>query len=115
MAADNPEGMLTETAVRYVGSVAGDLVQVLLITSLFAALLSFHNVLARYVFSLGNTAALPAKCGRSHTRHASPHVASAVQTVSALVLVVASALAGLDPVTQVLRGSSGSPLGASSR
>jgi hypothetical protein len=28
-------------------------------------------------------------------------VASAVQTVSALVLVVASALAGLDPVTQV--------------
>jgi amino acid transporter len=63
--------------------------------------LSFHNVLARYVFSLGNTAALPSGCGRSHARHASPHVASAVQTVSALVLVVASALAGLDPVTQV--------------
>jgi amino acid transporter len=101
LAADNPEGMLTETATRYVGSVAGDLVQVLLITSLFAALLSFHNVLARYVFSLGNTAALPSSCGRSHVRHASPHVASAVQTVSALVLVVASALAGLDPVTQV--------------
>lgn len=101
MAADNPEGMLTETATRYVGSVAGDLVQIFLITSLFAALLSFHNVLARYVFSLGNTAALPSTCGRSHAKHASPHVASAVQSVSALVLVVASALAGLDPVTQV--------------
>jgi amino acid transporter len=101
MAADNPEGMLTETAIRYVGTIAGDLVQIFLITSLFAALLSFHNVLARYVFSLGNTAALPSRCGRSHVRHASPHVASAVQTVSALVLVVASALAGLDPVTQV--------------
>ncbi len=101
MATDNPAGILTETAVRYVGSAAGDLVQVLLITSLFAALLSFHNVLARYIFSLGNTAALPSKCGRSHARHSSPHVASAVQTVSALVLVVASALAGLDPVTQV--------------
>jgi amino acid transporter len=101
MAADNPEGMLTETATRYVGTIAGDLVQIFLITSLFAALLSFHNVLARYVFSLGNTAALPSRCGRSHVRHASPHVASAVQTVSALVLVVASALAGLDPVTQV--------------
>jgi amino acid transporter len=101
MATDNPEGMLTETANRYVGSVAGDLVQIFLITSLFAALLSFHNVLARYVFSLGNTAALPSKCGRSHVKHASPHVASAVQTVSALILVVASALAGLDPVTQV--------------
>lgn len=101
MAADNPAGMLTETAIRYVGTIAGDLVQIFLITSLFAALLSFHNVLARYVFSLGNTAALPSSCGRSHVRHASPHVASAVQTVSALVLVVASALAGLDPVTQV--------------
>jgi amino acid transporter len=101
LATDNPEGILTETATRYVGSVAGDLVQIFLITSLFAALLSFHNVLARYVFSLGNTAALPAHCGRSHTRHASPHIASAVQTVSALILVIASAVAGLDPVTQV--------------
>jgi amino acid transporter len=101
VATDNPAGMITETASRYVGSVAGDLVQILLITSLFAALLSFHNVLARYIFSLGNTAALPSWCGRSHVRHASPHIASAVQTVSALVLVIASAVAGLDPVTQV--------------
>jgi amino acid transporter len=101
VAANNPAGMITETAIRYVGSVAGDVVQILLITSLFAALLSFHNVLARYIFSLGNTAALPSWCGRSHVRHASPHIASAVQTVSALVLVIASVLAGLDPVTQV--------------
>ncbi|WP_396921314.1 amino acid permease, partial [Mycolicibacterium sp.] len=85
----------------YVGSVAGDLVQIFLITSLFAALLSFHNVLARYIFSLGNTRALPERCGRSHLRHDSPHIASVVQTVSALVLVVASVVAQLDPVTQV--------------
>ncbi len=80
---------------------AGDLVQIFLITSLFAALLSFHNVLARYIFSLGNTRALPERCGRSHLRHDSPHIASVVQTVSALVLVVASVVAQLDPVTQV--------------
>ncbi|CAM5743220.1 APC family permease [Mycolicibacterium aubagnense] len=71
------------------------------ITSLFAALLSFHNVLARYVFSLGNTRALPERCGRSHPRHDSPHIASFAQTLSALVLVGASVVAGLDPVTQV--------------
>ena len=93
--------MITETATRYVGPIAGDLVQILLVTSLFAALLSFHNVLSRYIFSLGNTRRLPARCGRSHAEHDSPHVASVVQTVSALVLVVASALAGLDPVTEV--------------
>ncbi len=101
LATTNPAGMITETASRYVGSVAADLVQIFLITSLFAALLSFHNVLSRYIFSLGNTAALPSWCGRSHVKHASPHIASVVQTVSALVLVIVSALAGLDPVTQV--------------
>ncbi|OBJ93232.1 amino acid transporter [Mycolicibacterium conceptionense] len=100
-ATDNPANMLTDTAIHYLGSVAGDLVQIFLITSLFAALLSFHNVLARYIFSLGNTRALPERCGRSHLRHDSPHVASVVQTVTALVLVAASVMAGLDPVTQV--------------
>ncbi|MEN4477558.1 APC family permease [Mycolicibacterium cosmeticum] len=100
-ATDTPATMLTDTANRYLGSVAGDLVQIFLITSLFAALLSFHNVLARYIFSLGNTRALPQRCGRSHARHASPHIASVLQTVSALVLVVVSVAAGLDPVTQV--------------
>lgn len=100
-ATESPATLLTDTAAGYLGSVTGDLVQVFLITSLFAALLSFHNVLARYIFSLGNTGALPRRCGRSHTRHASPHVASVLQTASALVLVVVSVLAGLDPVTEV--------------
>lgn len=101
LATENPEGMITETAKKYVGAVAGDLVQILLISSLFAALLAFHNVLSRYIFSLGNSSALPARCGRAHVKHSSPYIASVVQTVSALVLVVASALAGLDPVTEV--------------
>ncbi len=87
LATENPEGMITETATKYVGTAAGDLVQIFLITSLFAALLSFHNVLARYIFSLGNSNALPALVGRSHAKHSSPHIASTVQTVSALVLV----------------------------
>ncbi|MBM7241677.1 APC family permease [Rhodococcus fascians] len=101
IATDNPEGMITETATRYVGAVAGDLVQILLISSLFAALLAFHNVLARYIFSLANSSALPARCGRAHVKHSSPYIASVVQTVSALVLVLVSAVAGLDPVTEV--------------
>ena len=105
-----PGGMLTETADRYVGSVAGDLVQVLLDHEPFrrAAV-----VPQRAVPATSSRSATPRRCrercGRSHTRHASPHVASAVQTVSALVLVVASALAGLDPVTQVFAWFVGIP------
>jgi amino acid transporter len=101
VATENPEGMIGETATRYVGAIAGDLVQILLISSLFAALLAFHNVLARYIFSLANSSALPARCGQAHAKHSSPYIASIVQTVSALVLVLASAIAGLDPVTEV--------------
>ena len=101
VAAENPEGMITETARMYVGNVAADLVQILLISSLFAAVLAFHNVLSRYIFSLANSSALPARCGRAHLEHSSPYIASIVQTVSALVLVVACAIAGLDPVTEV--------------
>ncbi|WP_395310042.1 APC family permease [Mycobacterium sp. AMU20-3851] len=100
-ATDSPATMLIDTATHYLGSVVSDLVQVFLITSLFAALLSFHNVLARYIFSLGNTRALPARCGHSHLRHESPYIASVLQTVSALVLVIVAVVTGLDPVTEV--------------
>ena len=103
----DPGAMLITTVGNYLGAAGSDITQVLLVTSLFAAALSFHNVLARYVFSLGNSGALPVSCGRSHARHGSPHVASVVQTVSALVLVGLFAVTGMDPVTQVFSWMAG--------
>ncbi|GHE85407.1 amino acid transporter [Amycolatopsis deserti] len=103
----DPGNMLITTVGRYLGTAGADVVQVLLVTSLFAALLSFHNVIARYAFSLGNSGALPAVCGRSHTRHGSPHVASLAQSASAVVLIAVFALAGMDPVTQVFSWMAG--------
>jgi amino acid transporter len=97
----DPGGMVAETAQVFVGTFAKDLVSILLVTSLMAAVLSFHNVTARYIFSLGNSGVLPERCGRSHPSHGSPHVASAIVTVVAGTLVAASALAGLDPVAEV--------------
>ena len=87
--------------------VGGDIAQVLLLTSLVAALLSFHNVLARDLFSLGDGSALPAACGRSHPRHASPHVASLVQSSTAAAFLVLFAVTGLDPVVQVFAWMAG--------
>ena len=75
-------GITTMETQRYLCTAASDVMQVLFVTSLFAAVLSFHNVLSRYFFSLGNTGVLPGICGRSHARHASPHVASLVTTLS---------------------------------
>jgi amino acid transporter len=103
----DPGNMIVTTITNTLGTVGGDVANVLLMTSLFAALLSFHNVLARYFFALGNTGALPGACGRSHPRHASPHVASLTQTLSALAFLVVFALAGMDPVTQVFAWMAG--------
>ncbi|PRY13372.1 APC family permease [Kineococcus rhizosphaerae] len=106
-AAADPEGMVVQTARDYVGAVAGDLVQVLLLTSLFACVLSFHNVVNRYVFSMANTGVLPRTLGRSHGRHHSPHVASLLQTGASVVLIAVFAACGLDPVLQVYTWMSG--------
>lgn len=103
----DPGGMVLTTITRELGAVAGDISQVLLLTSLFAALLSFHNVLARYGFSLGRSGALPERLGGSHPRHRSPHTASLAQTASAALLVAACAAFGMDPVVEVFAWMSG--------
>jgi amino acid transporter len=103
----DPGNMLVTTVTNVLGTVGGEIANVLLMTSMFAAILSFHNVLARYFFALGNSGALPAACGRSHPRHTSPHVASLTQTGTALLFVVVFALAGMDPVTQVFAWMAG--------
>jgi amino acid transporter len=103
----DPGTMVIETIGNWLGPFGGDIAQVLLLTSLFAALLSFHNVLARYLFSLGDGSALPAACGRSHPRHASPHIASLVQSSTAAVFLVLFAVTGLDPVVQVFAWMAG--------
>lgn len=103
----DPGNMLLTTITNTLGPVGGDVAQVLLVTSLFAAILSFHNVLARYFFALGGSGALPAACGRSHATHGSPHVASLTQSGSALLFVAVFAIAGMDPVTQVFAWMAG--------
>jgi amino acid transporter len=100
-ASTDPGGMLGATARRLMGSTGTDLIQVLLVSSIFAAILSFHNVIARYLFSLGNTAVLPRRWGHSHPEHGSPYIASVVVSSVCGVLLLGCAAAGLDPVTQV--------------
>ncbi|MEV0222620.1 APC family permease [Streptomyces sp. NPDC050704] len=100
-ATTDPGGMLLTTMQHHLGSAVADIAQVLLLTSLFAAALSFHNVLARYGYSLGTSGLLPRLSGSRHPRHGSPHMASLLQSACAAVLVAVCAVTGMDPVTQV--------------
>ncbi|GAA4865630.1 APC family permease [Actinomycetospora straminea] len=103
----NPATFLLTTFENWLGPVGLHLVTILLVTSLFAAILAFHNVAARYWYALGGHGAFPGAVARTHARHGSPHVASLAQTVLAAVLVVIFAVAGLDPVAQVFAWMAG--------
>ena len=101
VAAEDPGAMILVTTAKYLGTAGEIIMNVLLITSMFACVLSFHNVITRYQHSMSNAGALPRKVSAVHPRHLSPHVSSFVQTVTSVVLVLVFAALGLDPVLQV--------------
>lgn len=83
------------------GSIAVDVGHVLLLTSITAALVSFHNTVARYAFALGREHVLPQGLGTTWARTGSPVVASALQSTIGLLVIAAVAVAGLDPLLQL--------------
>lgn len=104
---DGDGNMMLDTAKAYLGPVLRDVMNALLISSLFACVLSFHNVLARYMFTLGNKGVLPARLGDTSPKHHAPSFASVVQTVTAAVLLLVFALVGLDPLVGVFGSMAG--------
>jgi amino acid transporter len=102
VAADNPGGMWLKMFSSLAGPAAARIGAVLVITSLFAAVLSFTNVVARYWHVLALRGLVWRPLGRTHLRHRSPHVASAATMGISVVLVLLCAKARLDPMLQVL-------------
>ena len=94
----DPTRFLFELSDQYVGRWLSAIMSVLFVTSVFAGLLAFHNAAARYFYVLGRDGLLPNRLGRTHARHASPHVGSVVQTVIAAVVVAVYAALGADPL-----------------
>ncbi|MFD5601241.1 APC family permease [Leucobacter sp. NPDC058333] len=95
------KNMMLDTAGDFAGSLTRSMMQILLITSLFACVLSFHNIVARYQFALAKIGSMPARLGRVHPKHHSPAFSSFVQSITALVIVVIFVVIGLDPLVQV--------------
>jgi amino acid transporter len=99
--APDPTTVLFIAGEERLGAFWGDTASLLFATSLFAALLSFHNAVARYTFALGRERVLPSVFGRVQDRTGAPYVASLTQTVLALTVVVVFALADADPVLKL--------------
>jgi amino acid transporter len=79
------------------GSAVTTVMQIMLCTSLFAAMLALHNASNRYLFALGRERVLPGWLAGIHPLHHSPYKASMVQTTITAVIVGIFAIAGLDP------------------
>jgi len=91
-------GLLFVYAEQNVGKWFADVATVLFVTSLFAALLSFHNGVARYFFSLGREGVLPPRLALVQPRTGAPIAGSMAQSVLAVVVILVFAVAGKDPV-----------------
>jgi amino acid transporter len=92
--------------VELFGPWAGTVTGVLLVTSLLAGIIAFHNGINRYLHSLALRGSMPAVVARTN-RHRAPAVAAWIQTATAVVLVAPFAVLGADPVLSLFSWFSG--------
>jgi amino acid transporter len=101
-AGDDLAGMFFGVIETYVGPWASTLMHLLVISSVYASQIAFHNAITRYTLSLSREGVLPAWAGRVHPRFGSPYRASLVQSALAVVVILAFAAVGADPYTHLL-------------
>lgn len=99
--APDPTTVLFGAGDARLGAFWADSATLLFCTSLFAALLAFHNNVARYFFALGREGVLWRGFGRVQPASGAPWVGSVAQSLLALVVVGWFALADKDPVLQL--------------
>ena len=86
-------------AAGQLGTWSTDLGYALFLTSLLAAMIAFHNLVSRYMFSLGREGVLPRVFGR--TAAGAPRNASLAQSAFGLLVITVYAAAGWDPLVQL--------------
>ncbi|MGW4214402.1 APC family permease [Lentzea sp. NPDC004789] len=101
-ASENVAGLFFAATETYVGPWAATLMRLLVLSSVYASQIAFHNAITRYTHALSQDGVLPAWIGEVHPRFGSPYRASALQTVFAVIVIGGFALAGADPITGLL-------------
>lgn len=86
---------------QYLGPVMTTIAEILLLVSMFAAMLAFHNSASRYLYALGRARVLPHAL--AHTRkNGAPQTAGIVQITFAIVVALLFFFAGLDPIVNLV-------------
>ncbi|MCX4473317.1 APC family permease [Micromonospora sp. NBC_01655] len=93
--------LIFNLAAAQLGETAVTVGQALFMTSVLAAMISFHNTTARYAFALGRERVLPAAFGKTSPRTGSPRVGSLAQSLLGLLVILLYTVNGWDPVLQL--------------
>lgn len=94
-------GTIFVLAEEHLGGVWADIGEILLVTSVFAGMIAFHNMWSRYSFALGRERVLPAGLGQTSPRTGAPYVGSLVQSVVGLAVIGYYAVMDLNPLIQL--------------
>lgn len=99
--------LLADVATKHLGSPGAHIISILYCTSVFACILTFHNILARYIFTLSMRGMLPSWLSIPHPTFRSPHRASVVGSGAAFILGGIGVCVGLSPLSQYYTWMSG--------
>jgi amino acid transporter len=93
--------LLFSLAGERLGAGLADTGSILLITSAFAAMLSYHNTCARYSYALAREGVLPRGLAQTGARSGAPQASSALQSTLGLIVIIVYAIGNYDPINQL--------------
>ncbi len=96
------DGMFFATINQYVGPWAEVVMYVLIVTSVYASQLAFHNAINRYVYMLAKDGVLPRVPRQDAPQVQITAPCRQIQTILAAVVISICAIAGADPYKQLL-------------
>jgi len=102
----DPSAVLFSLAAEYVSPEIVLVMALLVVTSLFAGLLAFQNAAARYFFAMGRGGVMPSALGKTNDAGAPQNGALLTSAIAAAV-IIAFAVAGLDPFLNLFSWMSG--------
>ena len=101
IASKDPGNFVFNIARDNVGQWAVDMMSVLLITSLVAATLAFHNNISRYLFSISRDGLIWKALAKTHPVNGTPSNASHAHTVVLILLLAVLGAVKVDPMVQI--------------
>jgi hypothetical protein len=100
-ATNGGEALYIDLSRAFLGHVATNLMEVLVVTSLFACILSLHNIIVRYQHVLSRNGILHPAISAVHRGHGTPHISSMAQSITSFAALFGLGALGLSPTMQI--------------